>query len=276
MYSELRNINRLKNNSLFQSVYRYYSKNHITCIPDSTTILIWTVTSFFTSSPTINYLNRFSRIRDSATIFIWRMNTFSHLCSLIFITIISLVFLIEKQYVFEQWQAFSLRIQLYNLSIVSLVRFIHIVSLKSVKIFHFVSNYIFSQSFHLYSWFSHNVDLKNEYVFPSLLTDIYNNHLTCILVWETIYTWTVTSFFIRLQLYILSIVSLVFLIQPHYLFEEWQAFSLPLQLLIILIDSVVFLIQPQNVFGEWKRYSHLCLVLFIKIPSFLFLIPPQY
>ena len=62
----------LNNDKLYHFVSNYYSLNRFTCIP------------------------------DSATMFICRMITFSHLYLLLFITIISLVLLIEKQYEFEE------------------------------------------------------------------------------------------------------------------------------------------------------------------------------
>ena len=58
------------------------------------------------------------------------------------------------------------------------------------------------------------------------------------------------TFFPSLLTLLITIISLVFLIEKQYLFEEGQAFSLRLQLLIILIVSVVFLIHPQCLVEE--------------------------
>ena len=52
--------------------------------------------------PIIYSLNRFTCIPDSATMCIGRMITFSHLCLLLFTTIVLLIYLIEKQYEFEE------------------------------------------------------------------------------------------------------------------------------------------------------------------------------
>ena len=62
----------LKNDKLFQFVSHYYSLNRFTCIPDSATMCICRMNTFFPYLPTVSYNNHLT-------------------CTL----------LMEKQYVFE-------------------------------------------------------------------------------------------------------------------------------------------------------------------------------
>ena len=53
----------------------------------------------------------------------------------------------------------------------------------------------------------------------------------------------------------MTIISLLFLIEKQYVFEECQAISLRLQLYILSIILLVFLIQPQYVFEQRQTFS---------------------
>ena len=140
-----------------------------------------------------------------------------HFVSNYVFSIVSLVFLIEKQYVFEEWQAFwfvsnyllSQSIHLYS-------RLSHNISLRSVKLFHSVSNYIFFQMFTCIPDSATIFIWRVTRFFTSSPTINYLNRLTCINDSFTLLVWTMTRFSLRLQLLIILIVSLVFLIQPQY------------------------------------------------------------
>ena len=200
LYSWFRHNFYLKSKKLF-----HFVSNYVIILIDSVvflippTICIWWMKTLFPSLLRIIRKNPFFSIPDSAISIYLKSDKLFHFDSTCkFFQIVSLVFLIQPQYLFEDWQAFSLRLQLLIILIVSLV-FLNqlqysfeelqafslplqlfiilnrytciqdsatIFSLKSDKLFHLVPQTIYSfKSFHLYSLFSHNIYLKSDKIF---------------------------------------------------------------------------------------------------------------